>query len=472
MRDLIRKHPGFFLVTILSGVALRLLFIAKFPAITPDSLFYGDVAKNWLRHGIYGTTVSLGISPTYIRLPGYPGFLALIFTVFGMEHYRTVLLAQLLVDLGTCFLIADLARRLIGTRAAKVAFLLSALCPFLANYTAAALTETLEIFFTALALNLAVIGFESLKEKRYAPWIGCGLASGAAILLRPDGGILLVAIEIYFVYVLLKQIFSHKPCAQVLRAGIIVGIVSVAPLAPWAVRNLCVFHEFQPLAPRYANEKNEFVPSGFHRWVKTWIVDYVSVEEVYWSVPGDKVDPGTLPARAFDSEQQRQKTMELLENYNQGHLVTPTLDAQFSALAEQRIHDKPLQYHLWLPLARIADMWLRPRAELLPADTRWWEFDDDLKWSVLTVALGMVNLLYLAAALCGLLRNWALPGLGLLLMFVFLRSAFLGTLENPEPRYMLECYPVVILLAAGLFQKALSQRRIRHAEAGAHVLGD
>ena len=56
------------------------------------------------------------------------------------------------------FLIADLARRIASERAAKVAFLLAALCPFLANYSAAVLTETLEIFFTALALDLAMRG--------------------------------------------------------------------------------------------------------------------------------------------------------------------------------------------------------------------------------------------------------------------------------------------------------------------------
>jgi hypothetical protein len=33
-------------------------------------------------------------------------------------------------------------------------------------------------------------------------------------------------------------------------------------------------------------------------------------------------------------------------------------------------------------------------------------------------------------------------------MFLALRSLFLGTLENPEPRYTLECYPVVIVAAA------------------------
>ena len=35
-----------------------------------------------------------------------------------------------------------------------------------------------------------------------------------------------------------------------------------------------------------------------------------------------------------------------------------------------------------------------------------------------------------------------------MLLFVLLRSAFLGTLENPEPRYTLECYPVVFVLGA------------------------
>jgi hypothetical protein len=33
-------------------------------------------------------------------------------------------------------------------------------------------------------------------------------------------------------------------------------------------------------------------------------------------------------------------------------------------------------------------------------------------------------------------------------LFVVLRSAFLGTMENPEPRYTLECFPIILLLGA------------------------
>jgi 4-amino-4-deoxy-L-arabinose transferase-like glycosyltransferase len=454
VRELLRKHHRFFFLAILAGVALRLVFIFRFPGVTSDSFVYGDIAKNWLQHGIYGLSGINEVSPTYIRLPGYPAFLAAIFAIFGMEHYRAALVVQMSVDIGSCVLIADLACRLISPRAARFAFLLAALCPFLANYAANALTETLEVFFTVLALDLTVAGLNTLNDSSTKPWVVCGLAIGAAVLLRPDGGLLLAAIMAYLLVLFVK----HKPRAgasapRLLRAGLILVVVSLATLVPWTVRNLRVFHEFQPLAPRYANEENSFVPVGFERWVKTWIVDYASVEEIYWAVPGNKIDAEKLPLRAFDSPEQRDQTQQLLGDYNDSLHVTPDLDARFAALASERVHHSLLRYYVELPLLRIADMWLRPRTETLPSDTRWWEFDDDPEWLALALILGIVNLLYVGAAFAGLLRGRFAPHLGLVLTFVVLRSAFLGTLENPEPRYTLECYPVVIILVAALFER-------------------
>jgi 4-amino-4-deoxy-L-arabinose transferase-like glycosyltransferase len=456
VRQLVRQHLRFFLWVTLAALGLRLLFLFRFPAVTTDSFVYGDIAKNWLQHGIYGLSGTDEISATYIRLPGYPAFLAATFAVFGMEHYRAVLVLQMFVDLATCFLIADMARRLVSARVARAAFLLAALCPFLASYAAAALTETLEIFFTALAFDCAITGLESLEARRLRPWLGCGLAIGAAILLRPDGGLLLIAIELYLALLWVRawkdKTGASRPRPQgsfyLLRVGLIVAFVSLAPLVPWAWRNLHTMHRFELLAPRYANEQDEFVPAGFNRWVKTWIADYASVEEIYWPVPGDTIDAGKLPDRAFDSEAQRQQTEELLADYNQALHVTPELDARFAALAGQRIGQSPLRYYAWLPLVRIADMWLRPRTETLPSDTRWWEFNDDPKWSVLAVGLGIIGLVYVGLAGAGLVKARNITFLGVLLTFVTVRSIFLSTLENPEPRYTLECYPVVIILAA------------------------
>ena len=454
MRQLLRQHLRFFLLATLAGAALRLLFILRFPGVTSDSFVYGDIAKNWLQHGIYGLSGLGDISPTYIRLPGYPAFLAAVFAIFGMEHYRAVLVLQLFVDIGTCFLIADLARRLISPGAVRIAFLLAALCPFLANYVANALTETLEVFSTVLALDFAIVGLNARHEWSMRPWLGCGLAIGAAILLRPDGALLLFAILAYLLMLsLVQKPRAGAPAPHLFKAGLIVTVVSVATLVPWTVRNLHTLHEFQPLAPRYANEENAFVPAGFNRWMKTWIVDYASVEEIYWAVPGNTVDAEKLPARTFDSPEQREQTMRLLEDYNDTLHVTPDLDARFAALAAERVNHSRLRYYLSLPLMRIADMWLRPRTETLPPDTRWWEFDDDPEWLALAVSLGIINLAYVGAALAGLAQRRFAPHLGLLLTFVIVRSLFLGTLENPEPRYTLECYPVLIVLAAGLFRE-------------------
>ena len=470
VRELVRNNPRFFFWTALAGLALRLIFLFLNPQVTDDSRIYADIANNWLVHGIYGVTDAARIVPTYIRLPGYPAFLAVVFAIFGKDNFRAVLLIQVLIDLGTCFLIGDLAwRTALATGpdshdktagVARIAILLSAVCPFFANYAAAALTETLEIFFTVLALDFAVIGLNGIfgdsgRRFHVRPWAACGLSIAAAILLRPDGGILLIAIDAYLAFLLTRSLWErlrHRQDSPLVPgrffyAAVLLTLVALAPLIPWTVRNLHTLHRFQPLSPRYANNPGDYVPVGFNRWVKTWIADYVSVQEVYWQVPGEEIDFSKLPSRALDTVDQEQRTREILNRYNERKDIDQDLDRQFAGLAEQRIQSAPLRYYVWLPLVRIADMWLRPRTELTQADPRWWEFNDDLKYSVLSVAFGLINLLYVGLARAGLRRQYLTRWAALLIFFIVLRSAFLGTLENPETRYTLECYPVLIVLA-------------------------
>jgi hypothetical protein len=476
---MLREHRRFFLWVCLGALALRLFFFVYLPTISDDSRVYIDLASNWLQHGVYGQTDSGQIVPSDTRLPGYPAFLAAIFWVFGVGNVRAALVAQILFDLGSCLLIADLARRVIAGRwAGRVAFLLAALCPFLANYAAAVLTETLEVFFTALALDCAVAALERMRESdgrssAWPLWAATGASIGACILLRPDGGILLAAVAFYAVVAALQRIFtlgegtaslkrgpdtklSHSFRALVI-AEVTLIVIALAPLVPWTARNWTTLHQFQPLAPRYATEAEEVTPRGFNRWVRTWMADYVSVEEIYWNVPGDKIDAAKLPSRALDSA--KEATLALIADYNAAQQLTTQIDARFDEVAALRIRAHPLRYYVGLPVLRVADMWLRPRTELVPSDPRWWQFNDDPRWSAVAVGFGVINLLFVAAALLGLVfRGSDIRYLGLLVGFVVLRSAFLGTIENPETRYTLECYPAIIVLGSAWVSAWITRR--------------
>src|SRR5207248_1514876 len=107
-----------------------------------------------------------------------------------------------------------------------------------------------------------------------------------------------------------------------------------APLVPWTIRNWRTFYVFEPLAPRYANAPDEDVPMGFNRWIKTWLTEYVSVEDVFWNVstetPGDRVDVGLLPQRAFDSLDERRRTEEAFAEFNRTLKLTSATDAKFA----------------------------------------------------------------------------------------------------------------------------------------------
>src|SRR5579864_1670326 len=152
-KTLMRLNVG---SAVLAGFILRLFLVLKFPVGTSgDAPFYIGLAWNWLKNGVYGLEVNGQLMPVDIRVPGYPAFLASIFTFAGNSP-RAAMLAQVLVDLGTCFLIALIAARLAPPsarrRVALAGLWLAALCPFIANYSAVVLSEVLVTFLTALGL--------------------------------------------------------------------------------------------------------------------------------------------------------------------------------------------------------------------------------------------------------------------------------------------------------------------------------
>lgn len=427
-----------------AGVALRLLFILVFPDLDGDSIVYATIAKNMLLHHAYA--LDDPFRSTLIRLPGYPIFMAAIFVFSGIKNYFAVRYAQAVLDMASCVLIALFVRDHAERRAGEFALWIACLCPFTANYVAIPLTETPEIFAIALGLFAAgrLIRTIKLGAGRKTLWL---LTTAAALILaisfRPDG-VLLAAVIVPGIWCYTR----HRNENAGLRAASIVAVIALLPLIPWTIRNERVFHVFQPLAPRSAMDPNETPLEGFNLWTTTWEADYVSLGEIWWRGDDLAIDIHLLPNRAFDSPEEYRETAKLIADYNDLQTITPQLDARFQELAEQRIRRHPLRHYVELPAARLADMWLRPKTdylEMLPL--RWWEWGKHPVGSLIAILYGLLNALLLAVAVFAFLRR-RVPLSAMLLAYVLLRCVVLWRMPNAEPRYTLECFPMVIVAAA------------------------
>jgi hypothetical protein len=440
------------LLWIAAGVLLRVLFIV-FPGSTDDdTAVYLSLGHNLLHHGVYGLGDGDVSAPSLFRLPGYPLFLAILELLFAKTWLYAVFAVQAVADLAGGILLAAFARRHISSRAAEVVLALAMLCPFTAASTAIAMTESLSIFAVSLGIYAAgrALAAAQLGQRDVWALVLSGCAAALAMLLRPDGALCFAALG--------GGLFFYSACNSAAQPGgrravrsavvsaALFSVVALAPLAPWTARNWLDFHIFEPLAPRHVNDPGERVNLGFYRWVRTWSVEYVSTSDVYWKVGTEKIDIDDLPARAFDSPQQQQQTGALLDEYNRAFDISPELDSRFDALAAERIRSHPLRYYVVVPFLRVADMALRPRTEEFPIDMYWWHWSQHPGETAFAVLLALINLGYLGLAALGFLRG-RVPWAGMLGGYIVMRCLLLATMENPEPRYTLEWFPILIVAA-------------------------
>lgn len=464
-----------------AGALLRAFFVLHFPGGAGDTGLYEALATNWFKFHIYGIPVDGVLTPVDTRMPGYPFFLALIYWITGKvgpEARPAAMATQVIVDLLTCLVMGATAGTL-SSLASKTwpprrAFLagtwLAALCPFTTNYTAVALTETWAIFFTALAVLFLCLllgqlrtGAETIQPAQVllrmnATWCAllAGAAAGLGTLFRPETPLLLIVACAPMAFYLA----GSRAWMKAARLWALLAAGCILPLLPWAIRNAVTLHEFQFLAPKNATLPSELVPSGFMAWEKTWLYRLKECYQVAWKLNDEEIHLEDIPARAFDTPEEKERTAEILEKYNEDTTFTSEEDAAFGALAKERTARHPLRTYLWIPLARAGTIWFSPRIELLPYSGKVfplkeaWE-EDPVDQSV-TIGFVVLNIFYLALTGWGTWKLWRKPdaraAVVLLLGYMVVRTVFLATLETPEPRYVLVCFPILMALAAQAFQ--------------------
>src|SRR6267142_2795013 len=302
------------ILPLVTGAALRLFFVLKFPAGAGDTVIYDQLATNWLKHAKYAMDIAGQPVSVDIRMPGYPAFLAIVYALTGHTGEaarRAVLLSQAFVDLSSCVLIGALAALLASLctekaharRAFLIGLWLAALCPFTANYAAVPLTEVWAIFLTTLAslflvaviasaAGVASLGQWPVTGSNY--WLAAALAGfvvGLGTLFRPEAPLLLVTAFL----VLAAILPPRREFKRLVLTLALMGFGSAMPLVPWIVRNARTLHEFQPLTPKDATLPGELDPKGFMAWERTWLYRVRDCYLVSWKLNDEEMRLSDMP---------------------------------------------------------------------------------------------------------------------------------------------------------------------------------
>ena len=401
---------------------------------------------------------------------------------------------------------ADEQRKRISSLAA---FTLAALCPFTTIYVATILTEVPTSFLAVLLCLLATLAFKSSSRRRsLILWLLAGLTAGLAVFFRPDSGLFAAATGLTILLSTLNaardtQKFFNRFSKSVLSAAVF-SFAFCLVLVPWTIRNRRVFGVFQPLSPAHGEMPGEFVPRGYLMWLRTWLDDGRYIGPVLWRLDTSRIPIEAYPKRAFDSSAERDRVAALMDKYN--HPVdeedttatptpspspatpdqtkqsdeatdedeeeeeaeedpgaddpsnvemTPEIDAAFAQLARERIARAPFQYYVMLPLKRARSLWFDTHSQYYPFEGELFPLDymdysiHQQYWLPLFAGLTWAYTLLGALGAWCLLRTRSKEArlwLALAGLIIFLRLGFFSTLENPEPRYVVEIFPFLAIL--------------------------
>jgi len=374
-----RRRYLWIVIGILSFAALfRVAVVHWLPNDTPgDGIVYAQMARNVLEQHVYSHDTQPPYNPSLVRLPGYPLFMAAVYSIFGHTNNGAVRFVQALIDAATCGLVALLAflwqpDKKKKRASAIAALALAAICPFTTIYAATILTEV-PTNFLMIAMFVAATfalrnGFttedtEEGKRKNLKGsilwWMVAGLTGGVSVFFRPDNGLFVAAVGLTLVVTGLTKIFpsaigrgargealarkpqpqpspsgggrdtdpkrhrgfalmahSKRVLAQTLLCGAVFSISFAFLLVPWTIRNWRIFHLFQPLAPAHAEMPGEFVPRGYSLWLRTWLDDDRYIAPFLWSLDTDPIDVDDIPPYAFDSPDEKNRVSALFDKYN------------------------------------------------------------------------------------------------------------------------------------------------------------
>ncbi|MCX7824862.1 MAG: glycosyltransferase family 39 protein [Verrucomicrobiae bacterium] len=355
-----------FLILAVIGLLIRLWLVPQWADVggAADTPQYERFARNLVQHGVFSDDEGDHPVPNARRMPGYPFFLATIYSVCGLGKWRAVQVAQAVIDLLTCWLVYRTARELFRDRLVGFwSFGTALICAPVLIFSGYVLPETLATFWVTLAVYCALKG---CRDNRNVWFIGLGISCAAAAMMRPTLALLPVfLLPAFYLTPEGRRFFTLK------RAGLAV-FCWLFLMLPWVTRNAISLHEFNFLSAARATKSDDRA-RGYHRWLSTWVDSQaynrpLAYAVVYQRTPGYKPDDlpagekfeRSFPKHAFDTDEERLQVKELMNKVYLNVGLTDETDQAFARLAAKKIRAHPLRYYVALPLYRMLMLWTEP----------------------------------------------------------------------------------------------------------------
>jgi 4-amino-4-deoxy-L-arabinose transferase-like glycosyltransferase len=387
-----RRHAAIAAVGL--AIAVRLAAVMAFPSEPiADAADYHGLAVRLAGGSGY---VNEDGAPTAVRPPGYPAFLAIVYSLLGPEPRNAYLVQAALGGL-TVAILLWLGSQAVGYAEALIAGFLAAVYPGLVWLPRVLLSENLALPLLLCSL-CAAARLLSTNQSSWALVTGATLA--LAVLTRASSAFLVVLL-------LLGLLISFAKQAG-LRRAVVITLMTILPLSvgllPWAYRN----HRLFGRGPVLTTE------GGITLYTSYW-PPRAGIKPIWGNVPGGE-DPTVAAAGQLRNE--------------------AAVSAELAAVTIKRLVSEPgLFFSLWPEKL----MW-----SVAPFDWEWFP-----RRAGQTRSLNSGYLLLLVPAVIGLRRLWTRPQKGQWLLWLLPAAVFVQTLVfYGGPRLRLPAESSLLILAA------------------------
>lgn len=379
---------------------------------------YHRLAVNLIEHRAFSLSQSEPFTPSLLRTPAYPIYLAVLYSILG-RSFVIVRLAQLILNGLTAWLVYRISLHFISSTWAMSAGLFCAAYPPLASYALFHLTESLITALLVLFIYL-LNAFQRRSDGFRLRALVLGLVIGLAGLVRPTCALLLI------LGAAIMTASKHLSPRQ-RKEGIAIFLFSCCVLwGSWAARNYYVSRHLVPFGT--LGGQALFASAEQYAGIESYKFP-VSDSQIFLA---DKRQRLALIATSLGAAKGPTESQSEL-----------ALDASYRESAKETLKKVTLTNLPKNILSRLAYMW--STADPLPPGHPKVHRAIQFEWVLIVVIIGAGIIMHFRS----LGSTWPLWGLAM--YFTTIHMLFFS-----EPRYTIPARPLLMVYIFLLFEKLAS----------------